>query len=225
MKAGRRLASGPFVARYYLRRGSGGEIRRQGFLALISESVHSLVGYFHRTSSWHRLKTSVAWLLRYRENLRRFAKRVKPVKSVETVPISSLSLITIDEMECAELEILKSVQKFHFQEELESLNKSKDKRYVKNSSSLRSLDPILMNDLLRVGGRLSLVSTTFGAKHQIILPKNDHVTNLIVEHYHLLSEHSGREFVLSLAREKFWIIQASSVIRRVLSKCVDCQCR
>lgn len=217
MKAGRRLASGPFVARYYLRRGSGGEIRRQGFLALISESVHSLVGYFHRTSSWHRLKTSVAWLLRYRENLRRFAKRVKPVKSVETVPISSLSLITIDEMECAELEIL--------QEELESLNKSEDKRYVKKSSSLRSLDPILMNDLLRVGGRLSLVSTTFGAKHQIILPKNDHVTNLIVEHYHLLSEHSGREFVLSLAREKFWIIQISSVIRRVLSKCVDCQCR
>ena len=128
-------------------------------------------------------------------------------------------------MECAELEILKSVQKFHFQEELESLNKSEDKRYVKKSSSLRSLDPILMNDLLRVGGRLSLVSTTFGAKHQIILPKNDHVTNLIVEHYHLLSEHSGREFVLSLAREKFWIIQTSSVIRRVLSKCVDCQCR
>ena len=138
---------------------------------------------------------------------------------------SALSLITIDEIECAELEILKSVQKFHFQEELESLNKSEDKRYVKKSSSLRSLDPILMNDLLRVGGRLSLVSTTFGAKHQIILPKNDHVTNLIVEHYHLLSEHSGREFVLSLAREKFWIIQTSSVIRRVLSKCVDCQCR
>ena len=118
MKAGRRLASGPFVARYYLRRGSGGEIRRQGFLAPISESVHSLVGYFHRTSSWHRLKTSVAWLLRYRENLRRFAKRVKPVKSVETVPISSLSLITIDEMECAELEILRVYRSSIFRKNL-----------------------------------------------------------------------------------------------------------
>ena len=147
------------------------------------------------------------------------------MKSVETVPISSLPLITIDEIECAELEILKSVQKFNFQEELESLNKSEGKGHVKKSSSLRSLNPISVNDLLRVGGRLSLASTTFGAKHQIILPKNDHVTNLIVEHYHLLSEHSGRVFVLSLAREKFWIIQTSSVIRRVLSKCVDCQCR
>lgn len=157
------------------------------------------------------------------ENLHRLAKHEKPVKSVETVPISSLPLITIDEMKCAELEILKSVQKFHFQEELESLDKSEDKGHVKKSSSLRSLDPISVNDLLHVGGRLSLASTTFGAKHQIILPKNDHVTNLIVEHYHLLSGHSGREFVLSLAREKFWIINASSVIRRVLSKCVDCR--
>ena len=34
MEAGRRLASGPFVTRYYLRRGSGGEIRRQGFLGI-----------------------------------------------------------------------------------------------------------------------------------------------------------------------------------------------
>lgn len=117
------------------------------------------------------------------------------MKSVETVPISSLPLITIDEIECAELEILKSVQKFNFQEELESLNKSEDTGHVKKSSSLRGLDPISVNDLLRVGGRLILASTTFGAKHQIILPKNDHVTNLIVEHYHLLSKHSGRKFV------------------------------
>lgn len=191
-------------------------------MASISESLHPLVEYFYRTSSWHRLKKSVAWLLWYRENSRRLAKREKPVKSVETVPISSLLLITIDEMKCAELEILKSVQKFHFQEELESLNKSEDKGHIKKRSSLRSLDPNSVNDLLHVGGRLSLTSTTFGAKYQIILPKNDHVTNLIVKPCHLLSGNSGREFVLSLAREKFWIINGSSVIRRVLSKCVDC---
>ena len=62
-------------------------------------------------------------------------------------------------MEFAELEILKSVQKFNFQVELESLNKSESKGHVKKSSSLRSLNPILMNDLLHIGGRLSLAST------------------------------------------------------------------
>ena len=82
-----------------------------------------------------------------------------------------------------------------------------------------------MNGVLRVGGRLSLVSTAFEAKHQIILPKKDRVTNLVVEHYHQISGHSGREYVISLAREKFWIVNASSVVRKVLSKCFSCRRR
>ena len=41
------------------------EVKSDGkvFLASISESVHPLVEYFYRTSSWHRLTKSVAWLL------------------------------------------------------------------------------------------------------------------------------------------------------------------
>ena len=82
-----------------------------------------------------------------------------------------------------------------------------------------------MNGVLRVGGRLSLASTAFEAKHQIILPKKDHVTNLVVEYYHQISGHSGREYVISLASERFWIVNTSSVVRKVLSKCFSCRRR
>ena len=58
-----------------------------------------------------------------------------------------------------------------------------------------------MNGDLCVDGRLSLASTGFEAKHQVILPKKDHVTKLVVEYYHQVSGHSGREYVISLARE------------------------
>ena len=51
------------------------------------------------------------------------------------------------------------------------------------------------------------------------------MSTLIIEHCHLISGHSGREYVLSLLREKFWIVKASSAIRRVLSKCVSCRRR
>ena len=61
------------------------------------------------------------------------------------------------------------------------------------------------------------------SKHQIILPKKDHVTNLVAKYYHIISGHSGREYVLNLVRERFWIINASSVIRRILSKCLGCR--
>ena len=70
------------------------------------------------------------WLLRYRRNLRNFEKREKPAKSLESVLTSSFPLVIVDEMEFAELEILKSVQKFNFQEKLESLNKSESEGHV-----------------------------------------------------------------------------------------------
>lgn len=75
---------------------------------------------------------------------------------------------------------------------------------VKKSSSLRSLDPILVKGVLRVGGRLA--STVPEAKHQIILPTKDHMTNLSVEYYHQISGHSGIQYVNSLGRKKVWII-------------------
>ena len=84
---------------------------------------------------------------------------------IHPIPILSLPPITVSELEIAELEILRNVQQFHFPEELELLSKSKDGTQVKKSSSLRSLDPILVNGVLRVGGRLSLASTAFEAKH------------------------------------------------------------
>ena len=128
-------------------------------------------------------------------------------------------------MEIAELEILKNVQLHHFPEDIKSLGKPAREEHVKKSSCLRSLDPILVDGLLRVGGRLSFASTSFEAKHQIFLPKNDQVTNLVIEYCHLISGHSGKEYVLSLVREKFWVINASSAVRRVISKCVRCRRR
>ena len=41
----------------------------------------------------------------------------------------------------------------------------------------------------------------------------------------LISGHSSREYVLSLLRERFWVIKGSSAVRRILSKCVSCRRR
>ena len=128
-------------------------------------------------------------------------------------------------MQIAELEILKNLQRYHFPEEFEELGKSKNATCVRKSSSLRSLDPIFVDGLSRVGGRLASAPIPLESKHQIILPKKDHVTNLVAKYYRVISGHSGREYVLNLVREKFWIINASFVIRRVLSKCLSCRRR
>lgn len=164
-------------------------------------------------------KKSVAWFLRYRENLRAVSKGEKPKKSLERTILP----ISVEEMRVSELEILKDIQCHHFPEEMRFL--AMPGSTVKKFRSLRSLDPILVDGPLRAGGRLRWAQTSFDSRHQIICPKNDHVSNLLIKHFHLISGHSGREYGLSLLRERFWVINGSSAERRILSKCVGCRRR
>ena len=91
--------------------------------------------------------------------------------------------------------------------------------------SLQKLDPVVASDgLLRVGGRLrSSVSISEQAKHPVILPKSHHVVDLIVRHMHEIHGHVGKEHVLSLIREKYWIIGGRLTVKRILRRCVVCR--
>ena len=120
---------------------------------------------------------------------------------------SSMEPISVPEMKEAVRSIVKYVQEKHFKEEIESLKRKQDivtmipsqrpkGDSVKRGSSISSLDSVLVDGILVVGGQLRRASLLEDAKHQIILPKDYHVTNLIVLHYHFASGHLGREYVL-----------------------------
>ena len=134
------------------------------------------------------------------------------VKSFETCKM------TVKEMDMAEI---KFVQMESFREYIR-LIKTKD--IVSQSSSIRMFDPSLVEDLLCVGGRLKNVPVKVSvAKNPKILPKHHHVVELIVKHCHCISSHSGREYVLSLVRQKFWLIKGRARVRKVFKNCFKCQ--
>ena len=133
-----------------------------------------------------------------------------------------LPFITLDEMENAEKAILKNVQRAAFPEEFSRLE-SGGRECVKRNSPLFKLDPLVRDGLLRVGGRLTRAHISSDAKHQIIIPKGSRVSNLIIDHYHKFSGHLGRQHVLSMIRQKYWIIKANSAVRRVLRGCYSCR--
>ncbi|KAK3730096.1 hypothetical protein QZH41_003649 [Actinostola sp. cb2023] len=76
---------------------------------------------------------------------------------------------------------------------------------------------------LRVGGRLSRANLPPHSVHPIILPRENHVTALIIKEAHKILGHTGRGHVLSRLRERYWIISANAAVRHVLSKCVICR--
>ena len=83
----------------------------------------------------------------------------------------------------------------------------------------------MYDGIIRVGGRLNAVELTFEQKHSILLPNKNHVTNLLIRYYYVKVGHMGRTQVLTILREKFWILKGNSGVRRVLRKCIGCRKR
>ncbi len=165
-------------------------------------------------SSWYRLKRTVSWILRLKHCL---LSRVRGQKST----VVSMDSLTVTEIRTAELEIVKFLQRRHFSEELKQAKRDEP---IKKSSSIYSLEPVLNSGgILCVRGRLSNAPIAEAAKHQMILPKNNHVVKLIGRHYHEQLAHSGIEHVLSRMRQHLWIIGARSMLKGILRSCVHCR--
>ena len=189
------------------------------FATNANTTTNAMGKIFERISSWYRLKKFVAWMMRYRQKLR--GQRMKRQRGESTVlqPEHKVIPLSVDEMMIAEKEILKHVQRDSFPEEVLTL------KPIKKPSTIYKLDPRKVDGLLRVGGRLRHAPIETEAKYPVILPKRHHVVELIIREYHEISGHSGLEYVLSLLRQRYWIVKARSTIRRVLNSCFSCRRR
>ena len=96
---------------------------------------------------------------------------------------------------------------------------------MKHHSKLANLSPILIDDVIRVGGRICRAPIAFEAAHPMILPKSHHVSVLIVHYYQYVLGHAGREHVLSIIRQRFWILRGRVLVHHIQSNCVSCRRR
>ena len=82
------------------------------------------------------------------------------------------------------------------------------------------LDP---SGVWRCGGRISYAELPYSAKHPILLPKDHHLTSLIVLRAHKRVLHDGVKETLTEIRSKYWIIRGSSTVKTILKGCVICR--
>ncbi|XP_006812352.1 uncharacterized protein LOC102804307 [Saccoglossus kowalevskii] len=169
-------------------------------------SVSYLMNHF---SSWPKLIKVVAWILRWKHIVKSKGKGVAG-------PIS------VEEWKGAEISIVKYIQQQSYAAEVQSLRNGQQ---VNSNSPLVKFDPILVEGVMRVGGRLRNSQINEDAKHQIILPKGHHVTTLIVRHYHICTGHSGTNHTLSEIRQRFWPIGGRATAKATSRNCVDCRKR
>lgn len=189
-------------------------------------------------SCWHKAKRAIAICLRLQKRYRTGVKRKALSKSEEFHGGASKTTqyipVNVQELQEAEREIIKSVQRDEFEEEISSLlpvNSSPctqdhtSDRVVKKTSVLSQLDPFLDgHGILRIGGRLKHADISSAAKHPVILPKKGPVTSLIIAHCHHAVEHQGRGITHNHVRSSgYWIIGGVSVISDHIRSCIICR--
>ena len=112
----------------------------------------------------------MAWLVRCKNWLR--AKKAERPPSLQADPLVP------SELHSAETAIVGFVQRKHFREELKALQ---SKGAVMKKSSIYLLEPFLDEEgILRVGGRLRSAPLSEKDRHPVIVPKNHHVSKLVV---------------------------------------------
>lgn len=126
--------------------------------------------------------------------------------------------ITPQDLDFAENKLLTTIQSKYFSREIINLKNNKP-----CSPAINKLRPFLHTDgLVRVGGRLTNSELDFESKHPVLLPRNDHVTNLLIDYHHVKYLHAGPELLLSLLRQKYWVISARRVVRQRVHLCNTC---
>lgn len=207
-----------------------------------------LLSYLNRVSSWHKAKTTVAWMRRGIKNLQSvIAARKEGIHSAKDLGRScneqgkQFLPLSVEELVHSEKFILRCLQCQHFSHEMETLTNLKGNLEkfqerdsarcrndtLKKTSSLYKLDPFVdKNRLLRIGGRIRRADVPLEVKHPLILPKKSHISDLIVRYFHeSVGHHQGRGVTHNTIRQAgYWIVDRRSTVARTISKCVTC-CR
>lgn len=115
--------------------------------------------------------------------------------------------------------LVKLAQKECFAQDLAEISRNGQ---VKPNSRLNTLSPILVNGILRVGGRLRHAPISYDQRHPMILPDKHQLTELIMVHYHQNLLHAGPQLLTAAVRERFWPLRIRNLARRIFHNCTRC---
>ena len=77
--------------------------------------------------------------------------------------------------------------------------------------------------VIRCRGRITEADVPLATKQPILLPRNSHLTKLIVENSHKLTLHAGVGDTLAHIRQRYWIPRGRQTVKSILKDCIHCK--
>lgn len=150
--------------------------------------------------SYNRLLRTTAWVLRFIKNLKKEHLRG---------PLGTQEITSAENYW-----IRKAQQTF--------TGHSHSRRKGGNVFQIQGQDVFIDDEgIIRQKGRIQYSKEI--NKHVIVLPKQGHFTELLVNQVHRLMMHGGVQATLAQLRTRFWILQGRQAVKRVINKCIICK--
>ena len=129
--------------------------------------------------------------------------------------------VTAIDMKHARNALLQSVQQFYYGE---IRSKIKDKAKGKRPAIIHQLGLYLDDDgLIRCRGRLQYTQLPHNTKFPILMPKESHLSTLIVRATHSMVLHGSVRETLTELRQSYWIPKGRQLVKKEIRKCVTCR--
>lgn len=151
--------------------------------------------WFERFSSFSKIVRVFCWMMRFVNKLRK-----KPYNT---------NALTVEEISRAEIILWSIEQKKYFQEK---------------ENSVHGLQVVRGNDdVLRVKTKIIERDDELSFLYPVLLPSKHHLTECLIQEYHLKYCHAGVQILAAKLRLQYWIISAKRNIRACVTRCVVCK--
>ena len=115
-------------------------------------------------------------------------------------------------VQTAEVAVIRLCQGRYFEKGINTLRNGKS---ISKQSNIYKLDPFLgEKGILRVGGRTKKSTLEYELKHPVLLPREGHITSVIMRYYHEKVAHAGRGITINELRSQgHRIINCTSAVK------------
>ena len=77
--------------------------------------------------------------------------------------------------------------------------------------------------IYRCGGGLCKTNLSFECKHPTIIPKDHHITELIIKDSHNKVYHNGVKETLTQVKIQYWITRGRQAVKKIIGTCITCK--
>ena len=172
----------------------------------VEEDVVDLMRW-DKFSSFRKVVRTMAWVLRYIQNLKRPTSQRK------------LGGLVLEEEQGAIPHVIKLIQRAEYTKEYISLERGgKGKLHLVDQLNL-----YLDEGIIRCKGRLAMAELPAETKFPILMPKKHPMTVILIREAHRAVAHMGMNATVAEIRRNYWIPQIRQCVRKVLNTCVTCK--